>query len=72
MIQRAPDHVIVLGEDWMGLYIYGRLVAEGHSLSTSDVLSALGIMWRVLPADQTWLEESGSLPERLDDVETGT
>jgi len=63
---------LVLGGDWTGLYVNGWLAAENHSLSASDVLDALSIRYDVVPVDERWLEDNGSLPQRLDDVETGT
>jgi hypothetical protein len=29
--------------DWIGLYVGGRLAAEGHSLAPAQVLAAVGI-----------------------------
>lgn len=38
----------VHADDWTMLYIDGRLVKQGHSLSPEDVLEALGIQHKVM------------------------
>lgn len=64
----APRVVYADGDDWAGLYVNGELRAENHSLRVSDVLEALGIEYERIECDQSWLEERGRLPERVEDV----
>jgi len=66
---RKNPVTIVLCDDWTGLYVNGRLAVENHFLRPRDVLEALGFSYVVISADPNWLEASGSLPERLEDVE---
>lgn len=54
--------------DWEGLYLDGRLVVEGHSLSWWQVLSAIRIEYDMSECDETWINDVGRLPENLDDV----
>jgi hypothetical protein len=64
----VPKIDLVYGDDWIGLYLDGKLVEEGHSLEPFHVLDALGIKHTYHAADIDWLHEEGCLPERLDDV----
>jgi hypothetical protein len=60
---------IIKGDDWEGLYDdSGTLVAEGHSLTYSDLADALGIVISERRANIAWLEDNGRLPKRLSDV----
>lgn len=58
----------VLAGDWEGLYIDGKLYAEGHSLRASDVLDALDIPTETVTVDEEWMEDEGQLPDSLKDV----
>lgn len=58
----------VHGEDWVGLYIDGKLMAQGHSLSNVQVLACLGITSNRIDVGQDWLSEQGYLPTNLEDV----
>lgn len=60
---------LVFGEDWQGLYLDGKLAAEGHRLNARDVLDALGIAHESFDADNDWLCARGDLPVDLDEVE---
>jgi len=64
---------IVYGDDWTGLYADGSLLAEGHSLSTHEVLDwarSHGPVAKVeeVHADTSWLEDCGNLPGQLREV----
>lgn len=64
------DHVVLVSSvegDWIGLYVNGRLAAEGHSLSERHVLEALGhkVESRQLDMEQA---DMTRLPEYLKDV----
>lgn len=52
--------------DWEGLYIDGKLVDEGHTLSTNRVLRALKIEFSSLEIDMEKLDND--LPEDLEKV----
>jgi hypothetical protein len=56
---------IVDGDDWEGLYVDGRLVTEGHRVSVTEALNAVGVSCEVVYADDHWLEEVGRLPDQL-------
>jgi len=64
-----PQVAFVDGDDWEGLYINGKLVEEHHHVRTEDVLRHLGIKCEVIYPDQDWLEERGSLPANLSEVQ---
>lgn len=54
--------------DWQGLYIDGKLVMENHQLSIYEILDAIGIDYKYIEADDEWLANRGSLPEKLSQV----
>jgi len=60
------DIVLVSTDEWEGLYINGKNVDEGHSLSASQIVELLG--GTILYADEDWLIEQGYLPENLSEV----
>lgn len=68
--QKIEKVTIVRADDWVGLYVNGRLAAEGHSLSEYHVLEALGINQESIECDQEWIEDMGNLPKNLKDVKT--
>ena len=59
---------IVDADDWSGLYVNGELRDEGHSLRVSDVLEILGykVTWKECDGD--WMDEHGTLPNKLSEV----
>jgi hypothetical protein len=62
------DVTYVYSDDWEGLYVDGFLAAEDHNLSMEQVLSALGLEYLVIEADVEWMEEEGTLPDRVEEV----
>lgn len=66
----------VVGDDWEGFYINGKLVAEGHSIPWCEMMESLDAAgpaifldyWKILFANTEWLEDVGSLPDTLFDV----
>ncbi len=54
--------------DWEGLYINGKLVMENHRLDWDDILDAIGVEYETIVADDEWLAEHGTLPDKLSDV----
>jgi len=58
----------VYGDDWEGLYIDGKLVTEGHAITVEEFAEIIGVEFNESFADIDWLQEEGSLPEKLEDV----
>lgn len=55
--------------DWAGLYIDGQLKTEGHSITSSDVLDALGLKFKVVTMNETEFDYFGSrCPHEYKDV----
>jgi hypothetical protein len=63
-----PKVTIVSGIDWEGMYVDGVLKVEGHSVDVECALEAVGLEVGCMVANQSWLEDEGSLPEQLKDV----
>lgn len=62
-----PEVVFVNADDWVGMYIGGQLVMEGHSFDPQRVAEKLGWETRSIWAD-TFLTNRGSCPELLETV----
>lgn len=63
-----PDVTTVVSEegDWEAIYINGEMIAEGHSLSTRQVLDAVGIENKRI---QVYINPyAGSLPKKLSEL----
>lgn len=63
------------GDDWEGFYVDDRLRAEGHSISAGEVFEWVRDIGEVRvtsyeskEVNLDWLDDCGSLPERLSDV----
>lgn len=67
-MKEEKEIVFVIGSDWTGMYINGELVDEGHSLREEDIVQVLGFTSQTLEADSSWLDDHGSLPQKLSDV----
>lgn len=67
-LKREKEITFVLGNDWIGMYIDGKLKNEGHSLRTKDVVEDLGLSCSTITANEEWLNDRGRLPEKLCDV----
>lgn len=52
--------------DWTGLYVDGRLMCEGHSLSPREVIEALG--FELNSSQSRYLADIGYLPISLEDA----
>ena len=69
----VPTVTLVTADDWTGLFVDGKLVAEGHSLPEFRVIDALKDVGRYryqeLTANQDVMEEFGSFPETLEQAE---
>lgn len=64
----AKEITLVDGDDWTGIYIDGKLAAEGHSFDKADLLQILNIPYEYKEADPDWMYEVGNLPKNLSDV----
>ena len=67
--------IVVVGSpdgDWEGVYVDGRLVFEGHSITWWHMLDALKINYTTDDADEEWLHGRGNLPDKLSDVKLAT
>ena len=60
--------VFVQGDDWEGLYACGKLIAQGHSLSATQILKALEFDYEYSFVDEDWLGNLTTLPANLEDV----
>ena len=63
----------VTGDDWCGLYDGDRLIMEGHSISTYNLLKWMADQGHIdgyecKEADLGWLDDRGDLPGALSDV----
>ena len=56
------------GGDWEGLYVNGKLIMENHRLELDDVLDAIGVNYQSITADDDWMAEVGTLPDKLSEV----
>jgi hypothetical protein len=70
--KKVTKHIaFVVGFDWVGMYVDGELVCEGHSLQPGEIVAALGMGADYIEPNQEWLYEFGSFPKKLTDVVTG-
>ena len=64
----TKEVTIVYGDDWEGLYVDGKLVAQNHSVSAISALESLGFSVNQKEVDYAWLLDEGNLPDSLSDV----
>ncbi|MCK5291273.1 MAG: hypothetical protein KAR39_04555 [Thermoplasmata archaeon] len=55
--------------DWEGFYVDGKLIMEGHRVRREKMLKHMGITLNTIETKEGWLEDRGSLPQNLSDVE---
>jgi len=60
--------VYVSGDDWDGLYVDGKLVAQGHSLPVTTILRECGVDYEMRSADEGQLREDGDYPTDIKDA----
>jgi len=60
--------VFVSGDDWVGIYVNGKLVVQDHSLNPIEVLNAIEADFEYVYPDQEWLETEGQFPDDLKNV----
>lgn len=66
-----PDLLFIEADDWVGVYIDGKLDWEGHSLPPRDLLArfAKDVRYRGFDAPlEDYLEEYGGFPNDLADL----
>lgn len=63
-----PKITYVIGDDWEGVYLDGKLKAEGHHVTLREFVELLGLEFETVEADDVWLDNMASLPEDLNDV----
>ena len=54
---------IIRGEDWVGIYIEGKLVFQGHSVNEYALLTAMGYTVTQQEADPLYAEMGEPYPE---------
>lgn len=52
----------VLCDDWEGVYLNGRLVAQHHHVDLRDVVEAMGAEYHSLEVTSEWIDAEGELP----------
>lgn len=60
------------GDDWVGVYLNGKLITQGHSINERELLESLGyknIDAKYIEEEEIWEEMGYSCPENLSDVE---
>lgn len=62
-----PKITFVYADDWVGIYIDGKLEHEGHSISPTMILTALGLKFNEVEANSNWLWHE-ELPLCIEDV----
>lgn len=62
---------IVDMDDWLGIYLDGKLVYEGHSITPGMLLSLLNIPHRRVGVTDEFSEElGGRCPSELSEIDT--
>lgn len=60
---------VIRGEDWEGVYHYGKLIAQGNQIDWVRLLKKNVItVNELLYVDDDWLKVQGILPEKQSDV----
>lgn len=64
--------------DWQGLYVNGKLAAQGHNIQLHELADAiierlprLDISYEEKSVDYDWMEDRGDLPDNIEEVEFG-
>lgn len=56
--------IVTNGDDWEGLYLDGKLITEGHSVSPRDICNALNINMELVELSSEYLgEKISNLPK---------
>lgn len=69
-VSKKKEIVIAHADDWVGIYVNGILVAEGHCFNEEELLNHVGVKSESKWVDDAWITETerGRLPKHLDDV----
>ena len=59
----------VAADDWEGLYVDGKLVAQGHSLSLETWFRHLEVDVDSYGLDWDWMHRVGTLPANFEECE---
>lgn len=62
------DIKLLRADDWEGLFVDGRLVTEGHSLTAEDIIRGLKLDYNSGWINQEWMEDHGSFPYDVNDI----
>lgn len=54
---------LVQAENWLGIYVDGKLLDQDHTVDTSDVLKLLGFEVEEVFIDDSFFDDDGYLPE---------
>lgn len=60
--------IIDNGDDWIGVYIDGKLVVQDHRINPRELLKQLGYFVECPEPDYDWMDDVAYLPEDLSDV----
>lgn len=55
-------------DDWVGLYVDGKLVDEGHSFTIPMFIDMLDIDCAVRTPNDEWITDRGGFPANIKDV----
>jgi len=61
----------VYGDDWIALYIDGKLVEQGHSISAVQLLHALNVEVNPIMMSDESQEDGYECPSNFDDIKDG-
>ena len=66
------DRVVVIvsdGEgDWEAMYIDGKLMVQGHSISVDDLARVLGVKLEREEVDSEWIDKRGEFPNYFSEI----
>jgi hypothetical protein len=67
-----PKLVIVDGDDWVGFYLGGKLIWQGHSPNLNElsgILNQAGLSTQFGECSADWMGERSHMPDDLSEVE---
>lgn len=72
--------IYISADDWCGVYVNNDLVIENHSIDFGYGIKAIAkhisdngievnqLVFEKYEIDQEWIEDSGNLPDRFDEI----
>jgi hypothetical protein len=65
-----PTVTIAETDDWVGLYINGKLVHENHGITMEEQLDYMGVEYRQVFVSDDWMEKEGvsTFPDNEEDL----